>query len=75
MLQLISKRNKLFFRDNEDTHFLLDNRPGVQSAPDWIKGTLGYSMGLKDRSIVDLTPPPAVPEAEPIVEKGAGKQR
>jgi hypothetical protein len=70
MLQLISKKNKLFFRDNEGKEsFLLDNRPGVQDAPDWIKDTLGFEMGLKDKSIVDPTPP------EQQRQEVAGKKR
>jgi uncharacterized membrane protein YqiK len=28
--------------------------------PDWVRDTLGYKMGLRDKSIADLTPPPPI---------------
>ena len=34
--------------------------------PDWVLSDLGYKNGLKDGSILDLTPPKARPAPEPV---------
>lgn len=70
------KRAKIFLVYSEDTgeqRFAAgptNSQPVV--APDWIKETTTYKLGLKDGSIVDLTPPyaPVVTDSDlPIPEK------
>jgi hypothetical protein len=54
--------------------------PGVNTqVPLWVKETLGWTMGVKDGSIVDLTPPdPSMfvakaPDPAPEVEEETGE--
>lgn len=63
-------RSKLFLKQDSDRgrRFMAPANT-VVVAPDWVAGTLDYKMGLKDGSIVDLTPPK--PPAKAVVEEAA----
>ncbi len=69
-LQLYFKRAKLFLRDTEGkSERFVAGVGGPVKTPDWVKDTLGYMHGVKDGSIVDLTPPTLpVAKAELIAE-------
>jgi hypothetical protein len=64
MLQLYFKRAKIFLH-NVDGMALRYNAvvssTGAAPVPDWVKHTLTYKWGIKDKSIIDLTPPSAAP--------------
>lgn len=68
-LKLHCKRSKLFMRStSEGRHERVTAVAGaVTSVPDWVATTDGYKYGVKDGSIVDLTPPKQVVAAsEPV---------
>jgi hypothetical protein len=57
-LHLHCKRNKIFRKHDGDRELVVRcTRDQVTKVPDWVKQDPGYAMGLKDKSIVDLTPP------------------
>ena len=69
MLQLYFKRAKLFLTEqNGKEERFTAPVGGPVSAPDWVKGTDGYKYGVKDGSIVDITPPKSVTEVEEAPE-------
>jgi hypothetical protein len=59
MLQLYFKRAKLFLSDHEgkSRRFVGPRSDHAIPVPDWVKDTPGYKYGIKDGSIIDLTPP------------------
>ena len=68
MVQLYITRSKIFLavdKTGAERRFTLGRGALPQSAPDWVRNTLTYEYGVKDKSIVDLTPPPTavVPKA------------
>jgi len=64
-LQLHCKRSKIFHHSDGEREISVSAARGeVTPVPDWVKDTLGYRMGLKDKSIVDLTPPKHVEATE-----------
>lgn len=73
MLHLHVTRNKIFRRHEGDREQVVQcARNTVTKVPDWVKDDPGYKMGLKDKSIVDLTPPAgAKPFASVDYEKAA----
>jgi len=64
MLTLWCKKAKIFIEHDGDRErkFVAEAANHPVQAPEWVKKNLGYKMGVKDGSIVDLTPPklPAV---------------
>ena len=57
-LNLYVKRAKSFLLNTEDGERALTlyaGNTGPQPAPDWIKQTLTFKLGVKDGSIIDLT--------------------
>jgi hypothetical protein len=59
-LNLYVKRAKSFLLNTEDGERALTlyaGNTGPQPAPDWIKQTMTYKLGVKDGSIIDLTVP------------------
>ncbi len=61
-LQLYCKRAKIFRRQTGDAsrgEEVVQIPPLTNvTVPGWVKSTLGYELGVKDKSIVDLTPQP-----------------
>lgn len=57
--------------DGERTQTVRCERGKTTPVPDWVKDDIGYKNGLKDKSILDLTPPKATAvaavEEEPAV--------
>ena len=74
MLQLYVTRSKIFIALDEsgtERRFTLGRSTTPQAAPDWVRDTATFKYGVKDKSIVDLTPPKpvaAVVADEPEVE-------
>ena len=70
MRQMYFKRAKIFLEqtDKGEQRFIASVGGPVQ-VPNWVCKTLGYKYGIKDGSIVDVTPPkhvaPIVDEEEP----------
>ena len=66
MRSMYFKRAKIFLEqtDKGEQRFLASVGGPVQ-VPNWVCKTLGYKLGCKDGSIVDVTPPKVV---APIVE-------
>ena len=70
--QMYFKRAKIFLEqtDKGEQRFIASVGGPVQ-VPNWVCKTLGYKYGIKDGSIVDVTPPkhvaPIVDEEEPTV--------
>ena len=60
-LQLFVKRAKIFTLtvDGVEKRCQINPNPGAgaQVAPDWIADTLTFKLGIKDKSIIDMTPP------------------
>ena len=74
-------RAKVFQHHNGIAEQRFQVAPGVNTqVPLWVKNTLGWTMGVKDGSIVDLTPPDPsmfvakVPDPEPEVEDKTGEE-
>ena len=67
MRQMYFKRAKIFLEqtDKGEQRFIASVGGPVQ-VPNWVCKTLGYSLGVKDGSIVDITPPKVV---APVVEE------
>jgi hypothetical protein len=80
-LRLHVKRTKMFMLHGASTRQFQIQAGQTVMAPEWVKQTRTYGDGLKDESIVDLTPPRPVaaipepeekaPEAEPEAEPEA----
>ena len=75
MLNLYFKRAKIFLHTTEAGQALRYNAivsaSGPVPVPDWVKQTLTYQCGLKDSSIIDLTPPAAKPRSKEAIEAEA----
>ena len=85
-LQLYFKRAKSFLLNTEAGELAFNatiSGNGPVPVPDWVKETLTYKHGVRDKSIIDLTPPTAkagkptdpgvsqYPAAQPEVGKNA----
>jgi hypothetical protein len=77
MVQLYFTRAKIFLipGDDENGERRFTAQPSAGKpvpAPDWVRETATYKFGIKDRSIVDLTPPKrsrkVEPEEAPIID-------
>ena len=72
MLQLYITRSKIFISLDEsgtERRFTLGRSTTPQAAPDWVRDTVTFKYGIRDKSIVDLTPPkPVVVKAAPTPE-------
>ena len=69
MLSLYLKKAKIFFDNSSGAERRFSSVPSNHpvQVPNWVKGTLGYAYGIKDGSIVDLTPPKAAVSAPAAV--------
>jgi len=60
MLNLYFKRAKIFLHTTKEGHALRYNAivsaSGPVPVPSWVKETLTYKCGVKDKSILDLSP-------------------
>lgn len=73
-MTLYFKRAKNFVQsdDNGTKKFLAQPSPNPESrVPFWVADTPTYKQGIKDGSIINLTPPAQMPgyKAEPVVEE------
>ena len=73
MVQLYFTRAKIFLipGDDENGERRFTAQPSAGKpvpAPDWVRETATYKFGIKDKSIVDLTPPKRSRKAEPVEE-------
>lgn len=69
-LQLFFKRSKIFLANHGDRELRFQAPAGnvPVPAPNWVRKTIGYKLGVADGSIVDLTPPTAaIPVEAPVV--------
>lgn len=59
-MQIYVKRSKIFMNDSNGKHqrVALTKQDGPQPAPDWVRNAPGFKEGIKDGSIIDLTPVP-----------------
>ena len=75
MLNLYFKRAKIFLHTTDAGQALRYNAivssNGPVPVPDWVKSTLTYQCGLKDSSVIDLTPPTAKPRSKDAIEAEA----
>jgi hypothetical protein len=75
MLQLYFKRAKIFLYTTDAGQALRYNAiistNGPVPVPDWVKQTLTYKCGLKDSSVIDLTPPTAKPRKQEEIDAEA----
>ena len=75
MLNLYFKRAKIFLHTTEDGQALRYNAiistNGPVAVPDWVKETLTYRCGLKDSSVIDLTPPTIKPRKQEEIDAEA----
>jgi hypothetical protein len=61
-MTLYFKRAKCFINDEEGTKkFLAQPGPSPQPVPFWVASTATFKQGIKDGSIVNLTPPDQMP--------------
>jgi len=70
MLQLYVTRSKIFLgldKTGTERRFILGRGTLPQAAPDWVRDTPTFKLSIKDKSIVDLTPPTPVAAMEPEV--------
>ena len=66
LLKVHFTKAKIFFHHDGKGEQRYQVTPGVHTnVPAWVKTTLGWEMGVKDGSIVDLTPPEPLAAAEP----------
>jgi hypothetical protein len=68
MLECYFKRAKIFLLNDENgerryTASVNANGTTTRNVPDWVRDTPTFKMGLKDLSIINLTP------AEPVIEE------
>ena len=78
MLNLYFKRAKIFLHTTKEGHALRYNAivsaSGPVPVPNWVKETLTYKCGVKDKSILDLSPVAHKPaQAEIDAEAKAAK--
>ena len=78
MVQLYFTRAKIFLipGDDENGERRFTAQPSAGKpvpAPDWVRETATYKFGIKDKSVVDLTPPKRSRKAEPVEEEGSVK--
>ena len=75
MLNLYFKHAKIFLHTTEAGQALRYNAivsaSGPVPVPDWVKQTLTYQCGIKDQSVIDLTPPTAKPRSKEAIEAEA----
>jgi hypothetical protein len=75
MLSLYFKRAKIFLHTSNTGHALRYNAivsaNGPVPVPDWVKETLTYKCGVKDSSIIDLTPPTLKPRSQDAIDAEA----
>ena len=75
MLNLYFKRAKIFLHTTEAGQALRYNAivstSGPVPVPDWVKQTLTYQCGLKDQSVIDLTPPTVKPRKQAEIDAEA----
>jgi hypothetical protein len=75
MLNLYFKRAKIFLHTTDDGQALRYNAiisaNGPVPVPDWVKYTLTYQCGVKDQSVIDLTPPTIKPRSKEAIEAEA----
>jgi hypothetical protein len=66
-MQLYFKRAKCFVQsdDNGTKKFLAQPTNGPQAVPFWVANTPTFKQGIKDQSIVNLTPPEQMPGYKP----------
>jgi len=74
MVQLYFTRAKIFLipgdDENGERRFTAQASAGHPlPAPNWVRETATYKFGIKDKSIVDLTPPKRSRKAEPVDEE------
>ncbi len=70
LLKVHFTKAKIFFHHDGKGEQRYPVKPGVHTnVPAWVKTTLGWEMGVKDGSIVDLTPPEPLSAAEPKTPK------
>lgn len=74
MLQLYVKRNKIFIsvESGAEQRFITPQLNNPFTAPEWIADTLTFKQGIKDGSIIDLTPKAIVEVKEPVPEDTEG---
>ncbi len=68
-MTLYFKRAKNFVQsdDNGTKKFLAQPGPSPQPVPFWVADTATFKQGIKDLSIVNLTPPEQMPGYKPAV--------
>ena len=75
MLNLYFKRAKIFLHTTEDGQALRYNAiisaNGPVAVPDWVKNTLTFRCGVKDSSVIDLTPPTIKPRKQEEIDAEA----
>ena len=75
MLNLYFKRAKIFLHTTEAGQALRYNAivstSGPVPVPDWVKETLTYKCGVKDQSVIDLTPPTIKPRSQAEIDAEA----
>ena len=75
MLKLYFKRAKIFLHTTEAGQALRYNAiisaNGPVPVPDWVKSTLTFLCGVKDQSIIDLTPPTIKPRSQAEIDAEA----
>lgn len=66
-MTLYFKRAKCFVQndDNGSRKFLAQPGPHPQPVPFWVASTQTFKQGIKDQSIVNLTPPEQMPGYKP----------
>jgi hypothetical protein len=75
--EMYFKRAKIFMRNHDDgeqryVSSVNANGTTTKNVPDWVLETPTYKMGVKDKSIINLTPPKAAvapEEAEAAAEE------
>ena len=75
MLNLYFKRAKIFLHTTDDRQALRYNAiistNGPVPVPDWVKNTLTFRCGVKDSSVIDLTPPTIKPRKQEEIDAEA----
>ena len=75
MLNLYFKRAKIFLHTTDAGQALRYNAiistNGPVAVPDWVRQTLTYKCGIKDQSVIDLTPPTIKPRKQEEIDAEA----